>query len=189
MINFLKGKVIEKSSDQLTLLVQDVGYQVLVSTKTLKELKLKTTASVYIYTHVREDTISLFGFLNSKQKQVFELLLSVSGVGPKIALAINNAGSVNQITSAIQSADVNFFTSISGLGKKSAQRIIIDLKSKLGSQQELDLKDAKTYPDVQAALKTLGISKKESLEAIAKVKNKDKLTDQDIIKQSLKQLK
>lgn len=138
---------------------------------------------------MREDQLSLFGFLDQNSLDIFSLLLSVSGIGPKIALAIESVANPAKIKSAIQAADVDFFTAIPGLGKKSAQRIIIDLKSKLGELKELDLAEKASHTEALDALKSLGLSAKEATKAIQKVKNKDQLSQEDIIRQALKNLK
>jgi len=190
MISFLKGTTINKATDRVTFLVGDVGYEIFVSPKTSSKLPLNKPTEIHIYTHVREDTLSLFGFIDNKTKDIFTLLLSVSGVGPKIALAIESVADSQKISQAIQNADVDFFTAISGLGKKSAQRIIVDLKSKLGELKELDLTEttAKNFAPVIDALKTLGFSAKEAKTATVEVKNKIELTQEEIIRQALKNL-
>jgi len=189
MINFLQGKIIAKTPTEVTLLAGDVGYQVIVSTRTAKTYSLnQKNASIHIYTHVRDDTLKLYGFIDVPSKDMFLLLLSVSGIGPKIALSVESTATGKQIASAIREAEVEFFTKIPGLGKKSAQRIIVDLKSKLGTIKELDLtdQDADKYAQVSDALKSLGFTAKETRDAINNVKNKDKLSDSDIIKQALR---
>lgn len=190
MISFLSGTVIDKNQNDLVLLVNGVGYQVITSPKTSTKIKLnQANVELYIYTHVREDTLSLYGFLDKSSKDIFTLLLSVSGVGPKIALAIEAAASSRQIESAIRAADVDFFTHIPGLGKKSSQRIIVDLKSKLGDLKDIDLTDqAEDFVETTQALKSLGFSAKEAKEAIGQVKNKSNLNSEEIIRQALKSI-
>lgn len=192
MIAYLKGYILDKKLNQLTLLTGGVGYHVHVSSRTAAAYKLgQQDAAIHIYTHVREDTLSLFGFTDEPSKNMFTLLLSVSGVGPKIALAVEAAASPSQIERAIAAADVDFFSRISGLGKKTAQRIIVDLKPKLTSLKELDLSQevGSSFSQVQEALRSLGISAKEASEAISKVKNKFNLSPETIVRQALRNLK
>jgi len=184
MINLLQGTIVSKNISEVTLLTAGVGYQVLVSSLTSKKLITDKPATLYIYTHVREDALSLYGFQNPSDKNIFTLLLSVSGIGPKIALTICSTAPAPVIHQAITNSDVDFFTQIKGLGKKSAQRIIIDLKG-----LNLDQKSAADFPQVSAALKSLGFSSQEAREALQKVKNKSKLSDEQIIRLALKNLK
>lgn len=191
MISFLKGEVIAKSPTEVTLLTHGVGYQLFISTSTAQKLQLnQKDAQLHIYTHVRQDTLSLFGFASQNDKENFKLLISVSGIGPKIALAIGSVASSKSIERAVLNADVDFFSRVPGIGKKSAQRIIVDLKSKIGTLKELDLseKTAQEYLQVKIALRGLGFSSQEAIDAIKKVKNKTKLSEEDIIRQALKNL-
>lgn len=137
MISYLIGKPIVNSHSVL-LLVNNVGYGVHVGDLCREHMRNKDEVALHIHTHVREDEISLYGFLEENQLSLFELLLKVSGVGPRSALAITDRG-VSAITNAVQQADTVFFTSIPRIGKKLAQKIIIELKSKLGSLKELNL--------------------------------------------------
>lgn len=137
MISYLSGKlVIEK--DYITVVVGGVGYAVRVTDICRHNLVDNTETELYIYTHVREDALELYGFTQKNERELFLLLLGVSGVGPKTALGILNF-KPNQIVDAVQNADIALFTSVARVGKKLAQKIIIDLRSKLGALKELDL--------------------------------------------------
>ncbi len=167
--------------------VNGVGYSVFVGTATLAQVMHQTQVQLCIYTHVREDTISLYGFLSPQHKTLFEHLLAVSGIGPKSALAIADRG-VEPITQAIQQADIGFFTQIPRVGKKLAQKIIIDLRSKLGALKELDLTaESQQYTDVVTALENLGFAKSEIYQAIQRV-DIEQLSLSDAIKATMKQL-
>lgn len=137
MIAYLTGTPLIQTSE-LILLVGGVGYGVKVTNQVLMEASNKEEVSLHIYTHVKEDALELYGFTTLNDKELFKLLIGVSGVGPTTALAILNKGS-QQIIEAIQNADVSFFTSVKRVGKKAGQKIIIDLKSKLGGIKDLDL--------------------------------------------------
>jgi len=168
MIGYLHGqpKVVGTS---LLLIVQGVGYQVLVGQALLDLARTSETLELYIHTHVREDALDLFGFADLRQKEMFELLLSVSGVGPKTALVLTELGA-DVISRAVQEADVSVFTSVPRVGKKVAQKIIIDLKSKLGSLHDLSLaSDVGPVSDVRAALESLGFSEHDIDVAINKL--------------------
>jgi len=163
MIAYLLGKPILQSSG-LIMLVQGVGYGVMVSAKTLIALAARAEESkveLWIYTHVREEALDLYGFLKPEDKSIFQILLSVSGVGPRTALGIIEAGA-SAIIDAVQTANVAFFSSVPRVGKKLAQKIIIELKPKLGSLQELNLGPQNPQAaDVTEALLALGFSDQE----------------------------
>jgi holliday junction DNA helicase RuvA len=137
MIAYLSGKPLILANE-LIIVTGGVGYGVKVTSQILLQFANKEEAFLYIYTHVKEDVLELYGFSTLNDKELFKLLISVSGVGPATALSILNKGS-NQVISAIQNADVSFFTSVKRVGKKAGQKIIIDLKSKLGGIKDLDL--------------------------------------------------
>lgn len=170
MIGFLKGIIQFKEANTIIINVDNVGYQVAVPTFLIQDLKVRDKVSLFIYTHVREDDISLFGFSNQEEKQIFLELISVSGIGPKLALNILSfSNGAANIIKAIQKAKVEFFENIKGVGKKSAQRIIIDLKSKIGSLKELEF-EAEIDRDLLDALKGLGFSQEEIKKAVKGIK-------------------
>ena len=169
MISFLKGNYIGSITDKIIINIRGVGYGVWVADKIKNKLKLNSEIELYIYTHVREDALELFGFTHKDELSLFQLLLGVSGVGPKSALLIVDRG-VPAIQEAIVSADVSFFTSIPRIGKKNAQKIIIDLKSKLGSLEDLDLTDTGGETlEIVEALQAVGFSKKEAFNAVRRL--------------------
>src|SRR3989344_6793479 len=122
MIGALRGIVHFKRFDRMILMVNGIGYVVYPPNELLSTIKLGETLEVYIHTHVREDSLQLFGFATSRELELFELLLGVSGIGPKTALAIVNRGA-DQVYQALSGADVTFFTTIPRLGTKNAQKI------------------------------------------------------------------
>lgn len=176
MIAYLKGIVKDKENNYLILDVNNVGYKIYVPFFVLEKITAGQTYEFYIYTHVREDLLDLYGFTLKQDKDIYLNLISVSGVGPKTALnIISSSKGYPGITKAIQEADAEFFSNIKGIGKKTGQKIIIELKSKLGSIKELDLttdidedlinalkKFGFTYPEIKKSLK--GIDKNLSLE-------------------------
>lgn len=189
MIGHLRGEVFFKEGSFIILDVKGVGYKVLGSRDVLAKAIKGTSLELFIYTHVREDNISLFGFLESLDLKLFENLIGVSGIGPKTAMNIFSVGNRNEIISAIAKGDVDFFTSVPRLGRKNAQKIIIELKNKFGSTADIDLTDAdiSESEEVVASLKGFGFTSKEIHDAIRTVKkNGQNITE--TIKLALKYL-
>lgn len=182
MIGFLKGTIELQEDPYLFINVGGVGYKVTASKDLLAQgSKIGDAIKLFTYTHVREDILELYGFSTRENLKLFELLISVSGVGPKTALGVFSIGSAEQILNAIAKGDVSFFTAVPRLGKKNAQKIIIELKNKVGSTAELDLseKEGKEHEEVLEVLKTLGFSRKEALSAVKSIK-KDGSTEEKI---------
>jgi Holliday junction DNA helicase RuvA len=165
MIAYLTGKPLVHT-DELIVLTGGVGYGVKVTNDVLSQASNKEEVSLYIYTHVKEDALILFGFSSLNEKSIFKLLISVSGVGPATAMGILNKGA-NQIIQAIQAADVAFFTSVKRVGKKAGQKIIIELKSKLGGIKDLDLTPLnQMQSDILEALTSLGFAEDQANQVI-----------------------
>jgi len=168
MIALLTGKP-TLINNRLIIDVNGVGYLVAVTNSTVQKLANQSIATIYTYTHVREEALDLYGFLSPSDQNLFELLLSVNGVGPKTALAISESGAT-RIATAVQEADVAFFSSVPRVGKKQAQKIIIELKGKLGSIQELELGSLPPeQQDVQDALLALGFEEQQILRLMKSV--------------------
>ena len=189
MIGFLRGEVFFKDSNSIVLDVKGVGYKVLAASDVLAKAIKGNVLELFIYTHVREDNISLFGFLESSDLKLFGDLIGVSGVGPKTAMNIFSIASRSQIVSAIISADTSFFKGVPRLGQKNAQKIIIELKNKFGGIAELDFseEDAVGSEDVVAALKGFGFTHSEINKALRNVR-KDGQKTTETIKLALKYL-
>lgn len=182
MIGFLKGTIELQEDPYLFINVNGVGYKVLASKDVISNISgIGSLVKLFIYTHVREDILELYGFATREDLKLFELLISVSGVGPKTALGVFSVGSSSEILEAIAKGDVNFFVQVPRLGRKNGQKIIIELKNKVGGVGELDLseKDIKENEEVTQTLKALGFSTKESLQAIKSIK-KDGSTEEKI---------
>lgn len=188
MIGFLTGTIHSKeSSGQIIILVSGVGYSVTIPVHYISVLKESQPLDLYIYTHVKEDTLDLYGFFTPEEMTMFKLILSVSGVGPKTALAVIDRGA-QAVQGAIQDANTEFFTTIPRLGLKNAQKIIIELKNKLGGLKDLDLTDAnKEFTQAIEGLQVMGYTKKEALEAIQAVPT-DKKTVEEKINYALRSL-
>jgi len=188
MIGHLNGEVFYKDNNSIILDVKGVGYKVLGSRDVLAKANIGSPLELFIYTHVREDNISLFGFLEAADLKLFENLIGVSGIGPKTAMNIFSQGNRSQIISAIISADTTFFKAVPRLGQKNAQKIIIELKNKFGGNElDLNREDLSGNEEVVGVLKDFGFISKEIYSAIKAVK-KDGQEITETIKLALKYL-
>lgn len=188
MISFLKGKFIGFLSGKAILEAGGIGYGVFLPNELLSKLKLNSQVEVYIYTHIREDLFDLYGFSQKEELELFQLLLNVSGVGPKSALMIIDRG-VAAVRGAITAADVSFFTTIPRIGRKNAQKIILELRGKLGSLEDLDLDDTGgETQEIIEALEAVGFTKKEALKAVKRLPG-ELATIEDKLRYALKQMK
>lgn len=185
MIGFLSG-IVQKLAKSILVDVNGVGYRVQVAQNLMASLPDGQAAKFFIYTHVKKDALDLYGFTTEKDLALFELVLSVSGVGPKIALTIVDAGS-ERLVGAVQNAEVSFFKSIPRVGKKLAQKIIIELSSKLGGLKDLDLEPLSAKEqDVLEGLKNLGFDEDHAHQVL---KNIDKQQPvETMLKEAVKNL-
>lgn len=133
MISFLRGKILNKRKNFIILNVRDIGYRIYVNETVLSELAIGQEAELYIHQHIREDAQALFGFKNLEQLEMFELLLTISGIGPKSALAVLGIASVGDIKDSIARGDSSLLMKVSGIGKKTAERVVLDLRDKIGA--------------------------------------------------------
>lgn len=197
MIAQLTGKLAHKDTNQLIIDVQGVGYEVTVTAGTFGQLPNKTEEiSLHIYTHVTEGAISLFGFLDQREKALFKKLISVSGIGPKLAIQILSGLSVNELITALLDENLVKLTAIKGVGRKTAERIIVELRDKileLANDQSLSkagepLKYShidERLSDVYSALINLGYNKASADKALASIALKPEMTTEDVLKRSL----
>ncbi len=132
MIAHVRGQVAEKFANSVIIDVQGVGYEVTLSTIDFDALHLEDNVKLYTYHHIREQAEELFGFTSLAAKKLFELLISVQGIGPKAAMAILSLAPVEEVRNAIANADAAYVSKASGVGKKSAERVIVDLRDKVG---------------------------------------------------------
>jgi holliday junction DNA helicase RuvA len=188
MIGLLSGTIVYKSESSVILDVSGVGYKVLVPQPILATLIMNGEQSkLFIYTHVREESLDLYGFAAPEDLKLFEYLIGVSGVGPKSALGVFSVGTRSDILNAIAKGDVEFFTSVPRLGKKNAQKIIIELKSKIGSTEDLDLSEGAGDSDVVRALQGFGFTQREAQRALNALDGKA-TTPEEQIRLALKYL-
>ena len=173
MIGSLRGKLIEKRPNLVLLEVGGVGYQVVIPLSTYTSLgALHSEATLLIHTHVREDQLALFGFLTAREKQCFELLISASGVGPSLALKILSGMGLDELIPAIRKGDLAQLVRIPGVGRKTAERIVLELRDKLAA---VDVPEAgkpttrsQLEADVASALVNLGYDERAVENAMAK---------------------
>ena len=177
MIGSIKGKIILKNDKFLIVETGGVGYKISVSPDTLSKLSAPRKSSgqketnefvsFWIHTHVREDALDLYGFLDRQELEFFEMLINVSGIGPKGALGILGIASIETLRKAIGTGDTAYLTKISGIGKKTAEKIVIELRDKMG--EENGGTSLQGELDSLEALKSLGYSQYEAREALKKV--------------------
>ena len=195
MIGFLRGKVAGLKTDYCLLDVGGVGYRVFIPNNTRCKLTLNETAMLYTYMNVYQDGITLYGFYTEEEYDVFQLLIGVSGIGPKVALGILSAITVNALCKAIQNKQATLLTKLPGIGKKSAERLILELKDKMAlaasDDEVLSLSMEGAVADdilseATAALTALGYSQAE-ITPVLKKAAKGKSTE-EIVKLALKEL-
>ncbi len=162
MISYLKGEIISKHKQSVTLLCGAVGYETFLSSTILSEMEIGQSAELYIYTRVREDEITLYGFTKTGDLEFFKLLIGVNGVGPKTALEIMSVDA-NQIKNAILQENLALLTKTPGIGKKTAERIILELKNKVQPDSLIELPASleQRFDEVVTALTTLGYQRGE----------------------------
>jgi len=190
MIATLEGILEYRGNDSIILNVGGIGFRVYVTGSTLSQLgTVKGKVSLYTHLHVREDNISLYGFASSEELALFENLISVSGVGSKVALALLSALNPEQLVIAITSGDIDLISQAPGIGKKVASRLVIELKGKLEKEwKEVALPLVPESADVIAALTSLGYSLTEATKAISKLSDSKELSLEDKIKMALQQM-
>ncbi|MBO4276621.1 Holliday junction branch migration protein RuvA [Candidatus Saccharibacteria bacterium] len=174
MIAHLKGKITEKFGNSLIIDVNGVGYEVTVPTPDFEAVHLDEERKFYTYHAVRENAEDLYGFSTLAAKKIFELLISVQGIGPKAAIAILSLAEAEEVRNAIANADAVFIAKASGVGKKSAERVIVDLRDKVGipshyGATEAKFKKADEPDEALDALIALGFPLKEATAALEKV--------------------
>jgi len=190
VIAYLEGQIFSLEFGYAILLTQGVGYQILVSKRELENLSLGQSASFYIHSNIREDAFELYGFSCREHKQIFQMLISVSGVGPKLGLSILSALPADELVSALIHADTARLSSISGIGKKTAERLALELKDKALKLDMISPISAPNLLNLQQAIRSLGYSKEQSEMVLAKISRADlqSLPIESLIKMSLRHL-
>jgi len=175
MIGYLEGKVILRGEKHLVLDVGGVGYRVTLNSETLRKFSEGADAKIWTHLQQREDTIELYGFLAHDELEFFETLIGVSGVGPRTALGILNVAPADTLKRAISSGELAYLTKVSGIGRKTAEKIMIELREKFGkaTMEGVELKEEQ---DVLEALESLGYSARDVRESLRKIPDEIKGT-------------
>ena len=199
MISYIKGILEDMSPGMVVVDNHGIGYQMMVPMRGESFPKIGQEIKIYTHMHVREDDVSLFGFLSKEEKEAFELLIGVNGIGPKVGLSVLSTLSVYELKMAVISEDVKTISKTPGLGPKGAKKLILELKDKLSFEElEEDGVGAEIF-DTSAdssdsvmitieGLVSLGYSKSEAAIAVNKVEDAKDLTPEEIIKKALKNI-
>jgi Holliday junction DNA helicase RuvA len=189
MISVIQGKVVANFGGKLTVLTAGgVGYEIMASSNYAKNWIVGKEVQILTYLAVRESSLDLYGFASESEKELFEKFLLVSGIGPKTALHLLSLGSVQEISSAIGRGDLAYLTNVSGIGKKTAERILVELKNKIGVGAT-GLEDVEgVLGDVVEGLAALGYSLIEAREAVKNLDTKGKTSEQ-LLKEALQRIK
>jgi Holliday junction DNA helicase RuvA len=193
MIAHLQGKLVEKSPTEVIIDCNGVGYHVNISLHTYSLLPNSDAIKLFTYLQIKEDSHTLFGFVEKSEREIFKMLLSVSGIGASIARTMLSSLEPKQIIQAIASADDNTIQKIKGIGSKTAQRVILDLKDKVLKLYDLDeismIQNNTNKDEALSALEVLGFVRKSSERVVEKiVKENPEATVESIIKLALKNL-
>jgi Holliday junction DNA helicase RuvA len=189
MIAGVKGTIEAIGSNWAIIDVGGISFQVFLPTSTLSRLSIVgQEAKLHTYLHVREDNLTLYGFSSARELALFQILITVKGIGPRLGLAMLSAMDAEQLTMAIASGDANLLTAVPGIGKKTAERIVLELKDKIGSEWMLtqDLEAVRANSEVLAALTSLGYSVAEATRAVATLPSSAQLSLEEKVKLTLK---
>ena len=196
MFAYIKGSLEQKSTNYVVIDVGGIGYKIFMPTKSIESLgEIGEVVKVHTHYYVREDNISLYGFKTNEELRMFELLLQVSGIGAKSAIAMLSEISPSSFALAVISDDISKLVKIPGIGKKTAERIVLELKDKLKTEEaitkteevKLSISNEEETNEAVAALQVLGYTKREIEKALEKIDTKN-LQLEEIIKQGLKYL-
>lgn len=200
MISYIKGILEDMTEESVILENNGIGYEIKVTGRMLMKLpKRGSQMKIYTYLYVREDAIGLFGFATREELQTFQLLIAISGIGPKAGLAILSTLSVEELRFAVLSQDVKTISKTPGIGKKSAERLIIELKDKMKLEDALRWEEEpieqgeeatkeNSHTEVTLALVSLGYSNSDALRAIQAVEGSNAMDTETLLKHALKKL-
>ena len=193
MITHIRGKLIEKNPTNAIIEANGIGYWLNISLNTYSQLSDSEATFLYTYLSVKEDSQTLYGFSTKVEREIFKMLISVSGVGPSIARTMISSMTTDEIQHAIASGNVSLIQSVKGIGAKTAQRVLVDLKDKIAKTYAVDevfVNESNTNKnEALSALEVLGFNKKLSEKVIDKILLEDKtLSVEGLIKKALKNL-
>lgn len=187
MISYLKGTILNKDQKSATINVNNVGYLVFLKNKDLVGLQINDLVEFFIYSYIKEDAFDLYGFVSTEEMAFFKQLLSVSGVGPRTAMSVMSLADVLDLKRAITSGNPSFLQQVSGIGKKTAERLVLELKEKFIDDLSVEGGVINTDEQVVAALVSLGYKEKEAVDMTRGLSLEGDLAEK--IKQALKNLK
>ena len=196
---YLRGKVLHITAETAILEVNGVGYEIYCSGGAFRKLTVGETAELYTYLQVKEDGITLFGFASTKEKELFLKVTSVSGVGPKLGISVLTGMSADEVMQAIATADVKRLSAVKGLGKKTAEKIVLELHGKISAAEVMNASGdpisyaeqsgnmSVTAEDEEAvsALMGLGFTKNESMQAVKRARDNGAKTVEEVIRKAL----
>ena len=197
MIAYLKGRVLTLTAETAVLEVNGVGYEIYCSGGAFRKLVIGEVAELHTYLQVKEDGVTLFGFANPKEKELFLKGTSVSGVGPKLGISILTSLSADELTQAIFAADVKRLSAAKGLGKKTAEKIVLELHGKISAAEvmsasgdtlgtaDVPVSLSKEDEEAVAALMGLGFTKNESTQAVKRARDNGAKTVEEVIRKAL----
>ena len=193
MITQLRGRLVEKNPTHIVVDCNGIGYEVNISLHTFSRLRGEEQITIYTHLQVKEDSHTLYGFMEKAERLVFRQLLSVSGIGANTARMMLSSLTPEQVVEAISTEDLDTIQSVKGIGKKTAQRVILDLKDKIRSSEEyseiVNTPSNSNKEEALSALETLGYTRKQSEKIISKICNNNPDANvEDIIKLALKNL-
>jgi len=194
MIALLQGEIAYKSIDHIILDVNGVGYRLLIPLSSFYSLPDNGPVRLFVHTHVREDAIHLFGFLSAAEKEMFSILISVSGVGPKLAINILSHIPATELTTAIASGDVKRLSGLPGIGKKTAERLVLELKDKVpaievqsaGVDRTASAPQRDALDDLVSALVNLGYKETLAKKAVESLELSSDVSFENALKSALK---
>jgi Holliday junction DNA helicase RuvA len=190
MISYIKGEVVKKGIDYLILDNNNIGYYINTSFSTLEKISEKEKIIILTYMHIREDIIALYGFLTSDEIDLFKKLIIVNGIGPRAGLSVLSTYEANTVKEIILKEDVSRLSKVPGIGKKTASKIILELKDKVGTVEELqgsEIVVSSEMSDMIDALTSLGFNYAEVKKTLANMELSGK-SENDIIKEALKNM-
>lgn len=196
MIGMLVGKIEQRTTEYVIVMTAGgVGYLVFLPLNDLAEVAEGESVKLWVHTSVREDAITLYGFLSESAYKLFEMLLTVKGVGPKIALGILSSTQPENFILAVQNKDLHYLTQLPGIGKKGAERMLLELKDKFGTVESNEWQPAATktvvaesnaVTEAMDALTSLGYARTEIMPVLKQIENVEQLASEEILRQALK---
>jgi len=185
MISRLEGKILMRGDRFLIIDVNNIAYKIFVTPKELKNAKKDENFSLWTHLHVREDALELYGFREYAEMEFFEMLIQISGIGPKSAIGVLSVAPLDTIKKAISSGETSYLTKVSGIGRKTAEKIVLELREKLGELESQASGMFKEDQDVLSAMESLGYSRQEAREVVKQIPENIQGTGQRV-KEALK---